>query len=599
MGVPLTTSFVFARAADDVRSNVASYTPGAGHIALAAGGGAQFATPLAVTGKIYVTAITAATYGTTSEVSGTYSCTGVTGDTLTGLTLISGTDNAWVVGDDIEMRNNANLFNDLETAINSLPGVAAFGASGNTTASPGNLFLCNATNASFTITLEAATPDGSIGGAYFLATSGSNTVSVATSGSDTFWDGTTLKTLTLLGQLLIIQYSTTGAQWAPFAVPAPQLAQGSGVTIATSGGVQTISATGTTNASLLTSGTLPAARLPALTGAVTSTAGTAATTFGAIAALDVLANTTGATAAPAGVTLTSLIDASFGGTEGSFLVRGEEAWELFAPGAVGQFLATGGTGALPSWGTPSGGGTPGGPPGAIQFDNAGSFGGTTNFGYDTTNTSPIWTPQADPTSPAAGDLWLSTASLAPNFCRTPGLSGPISQRIFKCGSCSPVVNTGAQSTIFTSPTGAIGSTGIPASSLAAGAVLRFVLTAQYSVASGFFNASVFLGGQSIISSPASLTLSDTVTNQLVVSNFGQLVILSTGTSAAVTGAGSLIFVQSASSQPGLILIPGGSNPILDVDINSEVEIFFDVQVQWTVASPSNSFQCLSFSLYAE
>lgn len=56
-------------------------------------------------------------------------------------------------------------------------------------------------------------------------------------------------------------------------------------------------------------------------------------------------------------------------------------------GTSGQVLTSAGAGALPTWQTPSTGGTPGGTNGQIQFDNAGSFGGFTASGDATINTS--------------------------------------------------------------------------------------------------------------------------------------------------------------------------------------------------------------------
>lgn len=73
-----------------------------------------------------------------------------------------------------------------------------------------------------------------------------------------------------------------------------------------------------------------------------------------IANLDVLANISGGSAAPSGTTLTALIDAAIGSTQGDILYRGASSWSVLAPGPSGQVLQSGGTGANPSW-TPAGG----------------------------------------------------------------------------------------------------------------------------------------------------------------------------------------------------------------------------------------------------
>jgi hypothetical protein len=71
----------------------------------------------------------------------------------------------------------------------------------------------------------------------------------------------------------------------------------------------------------------------------------------------VYGNTTGGTAAPAGVTLTALIDEAIGNTQGDVLYCGASAWSALAPGTLGQVLATQGASANPHWINASAGGT--------------------------------------------------------------------------------------------------------------------------------------------------------------------------------------------------------------------------------------------------
>jgi hypothetical protein len=251
---------------------------------------------------------------------------------------------------------------------------------------------------------------------------------------------------------------------------------------------------------------------------------------------------------------------------------------------------------------PGGGGTPGGSSGQIQFNSAGTaFGGTTNFGFDATNACPIWTPQSDPATPAAGDMWLSTTSLAPMFYRAAGLGGPVSQRIFKCGSCAPVVNVSGNTFAMASPTNPVGSLTIPANTLADGSLLRWVINAQYSCsgASPEIVALVLLNSAIVIQTSFPTTLAAAATNQQVHSTDGQIAILSTGSSATAAGAGELVFVQSAISQVGAVMVTGGESLVSSVEFDSTVPVFFDFQVGWNVADPSNSFQILSFSLFLE
>jgi hypothetical protein len=66
---------------------------------------------------------------------------------------------------------------------------------------------------------------------------------------------------------------------------------------------------------------------------------------------DVLANTGTATAAPTGVTVSALLDASLGATQGDIAYRGASGWVVLSPGTAGQALISGGAAANPAWGT--------------------------------------------------------------------------------------------------------------------------------------------------------------------------------------------------------------------------------------------------------
>lgn len=72
-----------------------------------------------------------------------------------------------------------------------------------------------------------------------------------------------------------------------------------------------------------------------------------------IADLRLLANISGGSAAPSANTLTAIIDAIIGSTQGQILYRDALAWTALAVGTAGQFLQTGGAGANPAWATVS------------------------------------------------------------------------------------------------------------------------------------------------------------------------------------------------------------------------------------------------------
>jgi hypothetical protein len=77
----------------------------------------------------------------------------------------------------------------------------------------------------------------------------------------------------------------------------------------------------------------------------------------AIADKTLLANASGASAAPSATTLTLFLDGVLGNTRGSVLVRAGSGWVALAPGTAGYFLQTQGSSADPLWASPAGAGT--------------------------------------------------------------------------------------------------------------------------------------------------------------------------------------------------------------------------------------------------
>lgn len=104
-------------------------------------------------------------------------------------------------------------------------------------------------------------------------------------------------------------------------------------------------------------------------------------------------------------------------------------------GTSGQVLSTDGLGVL-SWTTVGGGGTPSAPPNSIQFNDGGSFGGSSGLTFDGTNTvtfaanGTITAPTNPGTgAPGAGNLSILAGSAGPGFLDLPGnllLSGGVS-----------------------------------------------------------------------------------------------------------------------------------------------------------------------------
>lgn len=95
-------------------------------------------------------------------------------------------------------------------------------------------------------------------------------------------------------------------------------------------------------------------------GQITTTASGDAITvdvdFATIADSTLLANISGGSAAPVAETLSAVLDHVLTTTEGSLIYRGSSVWTHLTPGTSGQVLATGGSGAAPSWVNQTGGG---------------------------------------------------------------------------------------------------------------------------------------------------------------------------------------------------------------------------------------------------
>lgn len=123
----------------------------------------------------------------------------------------------------------------------------------------------------------------------------------------------------------------------------PNLTAGTGISITGTWPNQTIT-------SLASGGTVQSIVAgTGLSGGTITTTGTIA--LNAIAGATVLGNSSGGSAIPASTTITAMLDAAFGTTQGAILYRGASAWVLLAPNTDGLVLTTHGAGANPTWAT--------------------------------------------------------------------------------------------------------------------------------------------------------------------------------------------------------------------------------------------------------
>lgn len=111
-----------------------------------------------------------------------------------------------------------------------------------------------------------------------------------------------------------------------------------------------------------------------------------------------------------------------------------------AIGTNGQTLTV--AGGLPSWAAASGGGSPGGSSGQLQFNNAGAFGGTTAIVYSGTGTHVVVTAQSATTVPIC---FKGAASQSANLAEWQNSSGTVLASVDASGNltCKNVVASGA------------------------------------------------------------------------------------------------------------------------------------------------------------
>ena len=79
--------------------------------------------------------------------------------------------------------------------------------------------------------------------------------------------------------------------------------------------------------------------------------------FSTIPDSTILSNISGSSAFPSANTLSAIIDHDVDATQGDILYRSASSWIALPPGSAGQFLATGGAGANPSWVAATGSGS--------------------------------------------------------------------------------------------------------------------------------------------------------------------------------------------------------------------------------------------------
>lgn len=269
---------------------------------------------------------------------------------------------------------------------------------------------------------------------------------------------------------------------------------------------------------------------PGTSGQVLETQGTGANPVWAtvsgslpsIAPNDLLANLTGSTATPTGVTLSALLN-TLSSTEGAVLYCGASGWTALTPGTSGQVLTTGGTGAVPTWTTVTGS-----LPSIGSNDLLANLTGSTAAPTGVTLTATLDTL----TTTQGSVLYRGASSWVP---LAPGTSGQVLTSGGSAANLSwtTVSGGGGSSTTLNKQTG----TTYTVQTTDAGAVIRFSSASGVAVTlpaatttgfgSGFSTKIQFVGTGNLTITPTTSTIDGL--SSLKISNGGAMQIISDGT----------------------------------------------------------------------
>jgi len=224
--------------------------------------------------------------------------------------------------------------------------------------------------------------------------------------------------------------------------------------------------------------------------------------------------------------------------------------------------------------------------------------GGTKFGYDATNTCPIWTPVPAPGSPSQGDQWFDSVAGAIVTCRFVDGSGNALNTMddgtfFRCGSCTALANTASQTSILGSPTNSWGSKTIPSGALRAGQIIEIAFQALLqSTNTPTLTWFVTFGGTTVLFSAANTVSANPNTTNVQIAPWA-LYIRSTGSSGSINGAGYTATLD-AGLQSWFFGTRGQGNgtgaDITGVNYNQANAV--DLQAQYSAASTSNTVQVI-------
>jgi hypothetical protein len=207
---------------------------------------------------------------------------------------------------------------------------------------------------------------------------------------------------------------------------------------------------------------------------------------------------------------------------------------------------------------------------------------------------------ADPGSPSATDLWMSSTKPNVFTILRGGLPCRIGGKIWEMTAAGTAnANSTTLSSVLSSPPS------IPANTLQVGDILRFGFHGTMSMTSSqpTGQANIYLGATVIGSSgavtPSAVAISSGIWFDLYRIEFQVQAI---GVSGSIIGTGCLFGNQSGGGAMQTYVISGGSTNATAptaVTINTTGALTFDLKWQWGTASASNTCQVLSAYLYLD
>jgi hypothetical protein len=302
-------------------------------------------------------------------------------------------------------------------------------------------------------------------------------------------------------------------------------------------------------------GAVPAAQMPALTGAVVTTAGSIATTFGTIATHTHLGNTTGGTAAPGAVTMTADLDASLGSTSGAILSRSASAWGL-AP----------------------------------------------NVGIDVTNSTLKLTPIADFSAAPVGDIWLSSTRNA--FVGVPYvgnlvMGGAFPIVLYQATGFTPVT-AASMTSLLSGATTHFGSVQVDANFLAAGSLIQIVMAGTFGSTASTPTILMQVLWNSIViaeSLAAAQQITIATTGGFFATNTAINIWFPTiGATATPLCNGAINFWSSGSIAATTQFTGSGAGVTNPNTIDTTSDGLLDVRLQWSVTNAANTVTVKSVSI---